>query len=130
MFIQCIKNKFDYYRGKANHDACNLSYKALKEILVVFHNCSEYDYYLIDKELAGETKGQFKCSGGKEKYITFLVPKKNNKKITKRIKFIASFRFMSSPVSFFIDDLLIDVIVISAQIVNPIFTICQSKMIN
>ena len=41
------------YRGVA-HDICNLKYKIPKEIPVVFHNGSTYDYHFIIKELAEE----------------------------------------------------------------------------
>ena len=41
------------YRGAA-HYICNLRYKTPKEIPVVFHNGSTYDYHLIIKELAEE----------------------------------------------------------------------------
>ena len=34
------------YRGAA-HDICNLRYKTSKEIPVVFHNVSTYDYHFI-----------------------------------------------------------------------------------
>ena len=39
-----------HYTGKysgAAHDVCNLRYKIPKEILVVFHNGSTYDYHFI-----------------------------------------------------------------------------------
>ena len=39
------------YRGAA-HDIYNLRYKVSKEIAVVFHNGSTYDYHFIIKELA------------------------------------------------------------------------------
>ena len=39
------------YRGAA-HKNCNLNYKVLKEIPIVFHNGSAYDYHFIIKELA------------------------------------------------------------------------------
>ena len=39
------------YRGAA-HDICNLRYQIPKEIPVVFHNGSTYDYHFIIKELA------------------------------------------------------------------------------
>ena len=39
------------YRGAA-HNICNLRYKIPKEIPVVFHNDSTYDYHFIIKELA------------------------------------------------------------------------------
>ena len=69
------------YRG-ATHDICNLRYKKPKEIPVVFHNGSTYDYHFIIKELAEEFKGEFECLGeNTEKYITFSVPiKKGNYK--------------------------------------------------
>ena len=37
------------YRGAA-HSICNLKYKAPKEILVLFHNGSKYDYHFIINE--------------------------------------------------------------------------------
>ena len=39
------------FRGAA-HNICNLRYKTLKEIAVVFHNGSTSDYYFIIEELA------------------------------------------------------------------------------
>ena len=41
------------FRGAA-HSICNLKYKTPKEILVVFHNGSTYDYYFKIKQLAKE----------------------------------------------------------------------------
>ena len=41
-----------HYTGKfrgAAHDICNLKYKTTKEIPVVFHNGSTYDYHFIIK---------------------------------------------------------------------------------
>ena len=65
------------HRGAA-HNICNLRYEAPKEIIVVFHNGSTYDYHFIIKELAEEFEGQFEASGGNtEKYLTFLVLIKN-----------------------------------------------------
>ena len=62
------------YRGAA-HDICNLKYKIPKEIPVVFHNGSTYDYHFIIRELAEEFEGGFECLGeNTEKYITFSVP--------------------------------------------------------
>ena len=83
------------YRGAA-HDMCNLRYKIPKEIPVVFHNGSTYDYHFIIKELVKEFDGSFECLGeNTEKYITFSVPIKKTIKnkdieITYKIKFIAS----------------------------------------
>ena len=55
----------------AAHDIYNLTHKIPKEILIVFHNGSTYDYHFIIKELAIEKfKGKFECLGeNKEKYI-------------------------------------------------------------
>ena len=110
-----VKDHFHYtgkYRGAA-HDICNLRYKMLKEILVVFHNGSTYDYHFIIKELAEEFGVDFECLGeNTEKYITFSVPIK--KEITKKdkiikisykIKFIDSFRFMSTSLSNLVNNL-------------------------
>ena len=97
------------YRGAA-HNTCNLRYKVPKEIPVVFHNGSTYDYDFIIKELAEEFAGQFEClRENTEGYITFSVPIKkeldNGKSITYKIKFIDSFRFMSSSLSSIVDNL-------------------------
>ena len=87
------------YRGAA-HNICNLRYKVPKEIPVVFHNGSTYDYHFIIKELVKEFEGNFDCLGeNTEKYITFsvLLKKKienKNLEITYKTKFIDSFRFM------------------------------------
>ena len=113
-----------YYAGKygsAAHSICNLRYKTPKEIPVIFHNGSTNDYHFIRKELAEEFRGQFECLGeNTEKYITFLVPiekqitrinKDGNDKIVDiscKIKFIDSFRFMSSSLSSLADNLAAD----------------------
>ena len=76
------------YRGAA-HNICNLRYKIPKEIPVVFHNGSTYDYHFIIKELAKEFEGNFEC----------LL------EITYKIKFIDSYRFMSSSLSKLVDNL-------------------------
>ena len=99
------------YRGAA-HNICNLRYKVPKEIPVVFHNGSTYDYHFIIKELVKEFDGNFDCLGeNTEKYITFSVPLKKkieNKasiEINYKIKFIDSCRFMSSSLSKLVDNL-------------------------
>ena len=92
------------YRGAA-HNICNLRYKVPKEISIVFHNGSTYDYHFIIKELVKEFEGNFECLGeNTEKYITFSVSIKKkieNKdpEITYKIKLIDSYRFMSSSLS-------------------------------
>ena len=98
------------YRGAA-HNMCNLRYKIPKEVPVVFHNGSTYDYHFIIKELAKEFNGNFECLGeNTEKYITFSVPIKKeirnkNIEITYKIKFIDSYRFMSTSLSKLVDNL-------------------------
>ena len=100
------------YRGAA-HNICSLRYKIPKEIPIVFHNGSTYDYHFIIKELVKEFDGNFECLGeNTEKYKTFPAPLKkkiNNKdktfEITYKIKFIDSYRFMSSLLSKLVDNL-------------------------
>ena len=48
------------FRGAA-HSICNLRYKIPKEILVVFHNGSTYDYHFIINKLAKEFDGHLEC---------------------------------------------------------------------
>ena len=110
------KKKFCYAKNKANvrdhchytgkfrgaaHSEFNLRYKVPKEILVVFHNGSIYDYHFIIKQLAKEFEGEFKClEENTEKYITFSVPLKkendNGKIIAYKFRFIDSYRFFST----------------------------------
>ena len=55
-----------HYTGKfrgAAHNICNLWYKVLKKIPIVFHNGSTYDYHFVIKQLAKEFKGEFECLG-------------------------------------------------------------------
>ena len=62
------------YRGFA-YSMCNLKFSVPKEIPIVFHNVSNYDYYFIVKELGEEFEGQFTCLGEcTEKYVPFSVP--------------------------------------------------------
>ena len=100
------------YRGAA-HNICNLRYRIPKEIPIVFHNVSTYDYQFIIKELVKKCNGNFECLGeNTEKYISFSVPvkkeiKNKNKiiEITYKIKFIDSYRFMSTSLSKLVDSL-------------------------
>ena len=84
----------------------------------MFHSGSIYDYHFIIKELAEESEGEFECLGeNTEKYIIFSVPikkqitkkdKNGNDKITKisyKIKFISSSRFMSTSLSNLVSNL-------------------------
>ena len=110
---QKVKDHCHYtgkYRGAA-HKICNLRYKVPKEIPVVFHNGTTYDYHFIIKELVKEFDGNFECLGeNTEKYITFSVPLKKKIKnkdieISHKIKFIDSYRFMPSSLSKLVDNL-------------------------
>ena len=105
------------YRGAA-HNICTLRYKIPKETLVVFHNGSTYDYHFIIKDLAEEFEGEFECLGkNTEKYTTFSVlikkeitkkDKNGNDKTTEmsyKIKFIDSYRFMSTSLSNLVSNL-------------------------
>ena len=59
---QKVRNHCHYtgkFRGVA-HRICNLRYKISREIPVIFHNGSTYDYHFIIKQLAEELKGEFK----------------------------------------------------------------------
>ena len=103
-----------YYTGKyrgAAHNICNLRCKIPKEIPIVFHNDSTYDYHFIIKELLKEFKGNFECLGENTvKYITFSAPLKKkienkNIEITYKIKFIDSYKFMSTSLSKLVDNL-------------------------
>ena len=90
-----------------------LQLKIQKEIPIVFHNGSTYDYHFIIKEITKEFDGNFECLGeNTKKYITFSAPMKKeirnkNKiiEITYKIKFIDSFRFMSTSLSKLVDNL-------------------------
>ena len=77
------------YTGKfrrAAHSICNLRYKKPKEIPIVFHNGSTYDYHFIINQLANEFKGKLEGLGeNSEKYITFSVPIKKNLIMVKQL---------------------------------------------
>ena len=103
------------YRGAA-HSNYNLNYKIPKEIPVVFHNGSTYDYHFIIKQLGRKFKGNCDCLGeNTEKYITFSVPIKKvldndndndrDKTVTYKLKFIDSYRFMQDSLSNLVDNL-------------------------
>ena len=67
-----------HYTGKfrgAAHSICNLTYKTPKEIPIVFHNGSTYDYHFIINKSAKGFDGQLEYPGeSTEKYTTFSVP--------------------------------------------------------
>ena len=102
-----------HYTGKyggAAHNKCNLNYKISKEIPVVFHNGSTYNYHFIIKQLTREFKGNFDYLGeNTKKYIIFPAPIKkehdNGKTTTCTLKFIDRCRFMQSSLSNLVDNL-------------------------
>ena len=115
-----VKDHYHYTRKykDAAHNICNLKFKVLNKILVVFHNGSSYDYHFIIKKLANEFEGQFECFGeSKEKCKTLSIPIKNEiTKIDKddtenvvnmsyKIEFIDSARSMASSLSNLVDSL-------------------------
>ena len=56
----------DHYSGKfrgAAHSICNLRYKVPKNIPIVIHNGSIYDYDFIINQLTEEFNGEFDCIG-------------------------------------------------------------------
>ena len=105
------------YRGAA-HSICDLKCSAPKNIPIVFHNGSNYDYHFIIKTLTKEFKKQFTSLGeNTEKYLNFTVPiekkvmriNKNGERITKNIsnilQFIDNARFMASSLSNLVNNL-------------------------
>ena len=100
-----------HYTGKfrgAAHSKCNLNYKFPKDIPIIIYNAS-YDTHFIISQLEEEFKGELKCIGeNMKKYITFKVPIKkgdNGKKTEYRLRFIDSFRFMSTSLTELVDNM-------------------------
>ena len=101
------------FRGAA-HNSCNLKYKKPKFIPVVFHNLSGYDSHLFIKNLSF-TDGNIDCiPNNEEKYISFtkntVVGSYTNKEgkdkpIKHKIRFIDSFKFMSTSLESLVDNL-------------------------
>ena len=91
------------YRGVA-HNICYLRYKIPKEIPIVFHNGSTYDYHFIIKELVKGFKGNFECLGENTEKYKIKIENKNIE-ITYKIKFIDSYKFMSTSLSTLVGNL-------------------------
>ena len=76
--LKIIKKVRDHchFTGKnrgAAHNKRNMKYKIIKDIPIIFHNGSTYDYHLIIKELVKEFKGEFVCLGeNTEKYQFYI----------------------------------------------------------
>ena len=96
------------FRGPA-HNKCNLNYKVPKDIPIIIHN-GIYDTHFVINQLAEDFKDKLNCKGeNMEKYITFSVPIKkkcdNGRTITRKLRFIHSFRFMSASISELLDNM-------------------------
>ena len=101
------------FRGAA-HNSCNLKYKKPKFIPVVFHNLSGYDSHLFIKNL-GFTDGNIDCiPNNEEKYISFTKntvtgsytnKEGKTKPIKHKIRFIDSFKFMSTSLESLVNNL-------------------------
>ena len=92
------------YRGPA-HSLCSLRYKIPSYIPVVFRNLSGYDAHLFIRELGAHTSDMEVIAKNKEDYISFSVKVPVEKYIDKKgeekdklieLRFIDSFKFMSS----------------------------------
>ena len=103
--ITAIKDKF---RGAAQ-SKCTLNYKIPKDIPIINHNAS-YDTHFIISQLAEEFQGELNCIGDNmEKYVTFSVPIKkerdDGKTTTRKLRFINSFRSMSTSLPELVDNM-------------------------
>ena len=86
------------YRG-APHSICNLRYSTERDLPVVIHNGSNYDFHLIIEELAEEFRTEIQCiPEDKEKSKSFSIPIMckdcNDYKIPYNLRFIDSDKFM------------------------------------
>ena len=105
-----------HYRGSA-HMKCNLQYKIPSYIPVVFHNLLGYDAHLFIKELAASSTDGAKMgviAKNKEDYISSSIKAEVDKYIDKNgiekskemeLRFIDSFKFMSSSLDSLINNL-------------------------
>ena len=94
------------YRGPT-HRNCNLRYRILSYIPVVFHNLSGYDAHLFIKELGKNSRDTMMevMAKNKEDYISFSVDVTVDKYVEKEgneeeklteLRFIDSFKFTAS----------------------------------
>jgi len=88
------------YRGPA-HSNCNLNYKNLFYIPIVFHNLLGYDSHFIIKEIATTFESKIDVlSITKEKYISFTkhvkdITEKSDFRNCIKLRFIDSYKFLS-----------------------------------
>ena len=92
------------FRGAA-HNNCNLNYRVRHVIPIFLHNLSNYDAHLFIKRFGNPDENISCIAKNSENYITFgknivvgkYTDKEGNKKnLTCDLKFVDSFRFMSS----------------------------------
>jgi len=89
------------YRGAA-HSNCNLNYKIPKFYPVFIHNLANYDAHLFIKNLSGKIscipKTEEKYISSSERVVVDEFTNKEGKKVevTREIRFLDSFKFMSS----------------------------------
>ena len=81
------------FRG-ASHRDCNLNFREVRVIPVLFHNLTGYDAHLFITKIATLVEGSVQLlAQTKERYISFT---KNMKKHKINLRFIDSFKFMAS----------------------------------
>ena len=90
-------------------NATYINYKVPKDIPIKINNAS-YNTHFIINQLAEEFNGEHDCIGDNmEKHITFSVPITKEcddvKTITRKLRFIDSFRFMSTSLSELVDNM-------------------------
>ena len=106
-----------HYTGKyigAAHSSCNLRYRIPDYIPVVFHNLAGYDAHVFIKEFVKHTTKIGVIAKNTENYISFSVKVEVNKFIDKagnekskeiELRFIDSFKFMSSSLDSLVNNL-------------------------
>ena len=102
-----------HHRGPA-HMGCSLQYKIPSYIPVVFHNLSGYDAHRFIKELANYGSRMSVITKNREDYISISIKVEVDKYINKKgiekskeieLRFIDSFKFMSSSLDSLINNL-------------------------
>ena len=116
---------YDYYTGEfrgSAHLLCSSRYQEHRNIPVIIHNGSNYDFHFIIKELAKKFKSKMRCIGeNTETYKTFSVEfqkdennnennneddnEENNFVKKDRLRFIDRYRFIKSPLDKLVDNL-------------------------
>lgn len=98
------------YRG-ASHNSCNINAQNPNFIPVIFHNLSGYDSHLFIKNISDFVKKEIKIiPNNKESYISFAVTldRPPNYSFDLTLRFIDSFKFMSTSLSKLVATLHVD----------------------